>query len=78
VAYVCNQALGRLKQEYHRFEPSLNYIVRLCPKKKKKKKRKRTRGWGEGKKGGAGRQWLIPVILASQEAKITRIAVQSQ
>jgi hypothetical protein len=26
----------------------------------------------------AGRQWFTPVILATQEAKIRRIAVQSQ
>jgi hypothetical protein len=27
---------------------------------------------------GAGRQWLTPVILATQEAEIRRIAVGSQ
>jgi hypothetical protein len=29
------------------------------------------RSWG----GGAGRQWLMPVILATQEAEIRRIMV---
>jgi hypothetical protein len=27
---------------------------------------------------GAGHQWLMPVILATQEAKIRRIMIQSQ
>jgi hypothetical protein len=30
------------------------------------------------KSGGAGHQWLTPVILATQEAEIRRITVQSQ
>jgi hypothetical protein len=30
------------------------------------------------KEFGAGRWWLTPVILATQEAEIRRIAVQSQ
>jgi hypothetical protein len=47
------------------------------PKKKKKKKKERK----EKKKScsnDAGRRWLTPVILATQEAKIRRITVRSQ
>jgi hypothetical protein len=40
-----------------------------CKKKKKKKERKRK---------CAGWRWLTPVILATQQAKIRRIMVQSQ
>jgi hypothetical protein len=39
-------ALGRLKQEDHEFEASLNYIVRPCFKtKRKERKKKKTPEW---------------------------------
>jgi hypothetical protein len=30
VSYICVYSLGRLGQEKHGFEASLDYIVRLC------------------------------------------------
>jgi hypothetical protein len=56
-------ALGRLRQEDLRFNASLGYIQRLCLKEKKILARQ----W-----------WLMPVILATWEAEIRRIKVQSQ
>jgi hypothetical protein len=38
VVHTCNPALGRLRQEDHRFEASLGFIARSCLKRKKKKK----------------------------------------
>jgi hypothetical protein len=37
-------------------------------------------GWyqWEGESGGEGHWWLTPIILATQEAEIKRISVQSQ
>jgi hypothetical protein len=55
-------ALRRLRQEDLEFKAGLGCIVRSCVKKKKK-----------------GRcQWLISEILATQEAQIGSIMVQSQ
>jgi hypothetical protein len=65
---------------YSEFQTSLSYIGRLCKKEQD--------GEGEGKEeevGGEKKEeeeaecwWLIPIILATQEAKIKRITVQDQ
>jgi hypothetical protein len=47
---------------------ALSFSPRTTKKKKKKKKERQI----------AGCWWLTPVILATQEAEIRRIAVQSQ
>jgi hypothetical protein len=52
------------------FKARLGYIARLCLKKAKRKRLK---------EGVEARHWqLTPVILATQEAEIRRITVQSQ
>jgi hypothetical protein len=33
VVHTCNPTLGRLKQEGHKFEASLDYVLRLCLRK---------------------------------------------
>jgi hypothetical protein len=55
-------ALRRQRQEDLEFKASLGYKVRTCLKKQKV----------------AGHWWLMPVILATQEVEIRRIAVRSQ
>jgi hypothetical protein len=47
-------------------------------KKKKKERKKEKESFNLKIKATAGHQWLMPVILATQEAEIRRITVQSQ
>jgi hypothetical protein len=53
-------ALRRLRQEDHKLEAHLGNIVRPCLKKRESER---------------DHQWLMPIILATEEADIRRIAV---
>jgi hypothetical protein len=57
-------ALGRVMQEDHEFEVSLGYTMRSVSEIKQNKQVRMARCW-----------WLRPVILATQEADIRRIAI---
>jgi hypothetical protein len=70
VGHICNPRIqGRWRQQYGEFQPSLIYIKRPCLKKSviviiKKNKI-------------SGCQWLMRVVLTTQEAEIRRIKVRS-
>jgi hypothetical protein len=67
--------LRGLRQEDQEFEASLGHIARPCLKKEERKEGKEGKKLLQKIKHTAGRQWLIPVILATQEAEIRRITI---
>jgi hypothetical protein len=59
-------ALRRLRQEDTKFKASLGFTVRHCKTKQNNTKEHLSRRW-----------WLRPIIPATQEAEVRRIAVGS-
>jgi hypothetical protein len=67
IVYIYNPSTLEAEQEDNDSSPAHGYILKPCLKKKKKKERKEVRCL-----------WLMPVILATQEAEIRWIEFRSQ